>query len=418
MEALYQAGLAITSAQTHHDVLRTIIQQIVELVGMEGCGIYRWDEESDRLVTELFLDKRDENWTARAPHGTTYLLSKRPTLRRVIMEQALIALQVDQAQSDPMERRWMTQGGFKSCLLLPLVVRERSIGILGLTESRWPRDFSTHDIRLARGLAAQAAVAMENARLHQEKVARMESELELAQRIQYNLLPQHAPLVPGLDIAARTVAARHVGGDFYRYLNLPEGRFGLAIGDVSGKGVPSALFMAMTLTAIDTQTHQQTQPGALLTDLNQVLYPQMRLSRMNTGLLVAVFEPNGIGMHVANAGMIAPLVRGGKSAAWLDVAGLPVGVMADATYQSHQVRLKGGSLIIFASDGIVEAMNRQGDLFGFERLQHAVETVAVADAETTLEAIWDLVSQHIGDAPPHDDMTLIVTRTHSNPSKL
>lgn len=414
MEALYQAGLAITSAQTNQEVLRTIIRQIVELVGVEGCGIYRWDEESEILVTELFLDKQDEAWFERVPHGTTYALNKRPTLRRILIEQSSILLQVDAPEIDSIERRWMSQGNFKSCLLLPLLVRDHSIGLLGLTESRWRREFSSHDIRMARGLAAQAAVAMENARLQREKLTRIESELELAQRIQYNLLPQQAPQTPGLEIAARYLAARHVGGDFYRYLTFPDGRFGLAIGDVSGKGVPSALFMAMTLTAIDTQVHHNSTPGGLLTDLNRILYPRMRLNRMNTGLLVAIFEPEGQRMRVANAGMIAPLLANEGQATWLDVAGLPVGVMPDTIYRGQDIQLGDESTLVFASDGIVEAMNKDGAIFGFERLQAAVEAMPTHEPHTVLESIWEMVSRHIGDAPPHDDMTLIVTRTRQN----
>jgi serine phosphatase RsbU (regulator of sigma subunit) len=411
MEALYQAGLAITSAQTTQEVLRTIIRQIVDLVGVEGCGIYRWEEDREVLATELFLDKHGDTWLERVPHGTTYALNKRPALQRVLTQQALACLQVDQPDTDPIELRWMTQGNFKTCLLLPLLVRDRSIGLLSLTESRWRREFSSHDIRMAQGLAAQAAVALENARLHQDKLSRIESELELAQRIQYNLLPQYTPQVPGLEIAARSLAARQVGGDFYRYLTFPDGRFGLAIGDVSGKGVPSALFMAMTLTAMDTQIHHRTTPDLLLTDLNQLLHPRMRLNRMNTGLLVATFEPSMGQMHIANAGMIAPLVVCEGRATWLDVAGLPIGVIPDTTYHGQKVVLGPEALLVFASDGIIEAMNRRGILFGFERLQHTIETLNKHDPHTVLEGVWEAVSQHIDDAPPHDDMTLIITRT-------
>jgi serine phosphatase RsbU (regulator of sigma subunit) len=413
MEALYRAGLAITSAQPGQEVLRAIVQQIVELVGVEGCAICRWGPGSDGLVTELFLDKREDGWQEHTRPGTLGRLNERPTLRRVLVEQALVLLQDDGERVDPAERRWMAQEGIKSRLILPLVVRERSIGLLELTESRWRRNFTDRDLRIARGLAAQAALAMENARLHREELARVEGEMELAHRIQVSLLPQQAPRVSGLEFAARSLPARQVGGDFYRYLTLPGGRFGLVLGDVSGKGVPGALFMAMTITALDSQVTSCSTPADLLSCLNQALYPRLQTSRMNVGLLAAFFEPAGDGMQVSNAGMLYPLVVSGDSSWWLDVAGLPLGSLAAVNYAGREVALSDGALVVLASDGIVEAMNSQGELFGFDRLQAIVGAMRGDDPEIILEGVWQAASQHIGDAEPHDDMTLIVVRRHT-----
>jgi PAS domain S-box-containing protein len=413
MEALYRAGLAITSAQTSQEVLRTIVEQIVALVGVEGCAIYRWHEDSKALVIELFLDKRGDDWQELAPPGTVFRLSERPTLRRVLLEGSLISLQDDDQRVDPRERDWMAKEHIKSRLVLPLIVRDRSIGLLELTESRWRRSFTDHDIRIARGLAAQAAVAMENARLQQEKLAQMEREMELAHHIQVSLLPQQAPHVPGLEIAARSVPARQVGGDFYRYMTLPDGRLGLVIGDVSGKGVPAALFMAMTITAIDAQVHEHATPGDLLGQLNQMLYPRVQPSHTIVGLLVALFEPKSNRVQVSNAGMIHPLVVGETNPYWLEVSGLPVGALPAVNYASREVSLGDKATIIFASDGVVEAMDAQGQLFGFERLQRVVEALGEEDdPQTVLEGIWEAVSHHVRNAEPHDDMTLIVVRTN------
>lgn len=411
MEALYRAGIAITSAQTVQDVLRAIIEQIVELVGVESCAIYRCGGERNDLITELSLDRKGDEWKEHAPPGTLAGLAGRPTLRRVLTQQSVVSLQEDEESTDPQEKLIMKNEGIKSRLILPLVLRDRSVGILELAESRHRRNFTAHDIRISQGLAMQAVVSIENARLHLEKLEQMENELELAQRIQYSLLPQQAPQVAGLEIAARSIAARQVGGDFYRYLPLSDGRFGLAIGDVSGKGVPSALFMAMTITAIDTQIHKHTTPNDLLDKLNSVLYPQMRNSHMNTGLLVAIFEKDRGIMHISNAGMIAPLVTNGDAPTWLDVSGLPIGAIPLIHHKRKDVPLGDGTTIVFASDGIVEAMNNRGELFGFERVQGIVGEMRGEKPDVVLEGIWHAVSEHIGETDPHDDMTLIVVRS-------
>lgn len=241
----------------------------------------------------------------------------------------------------------------------------------------------------------------------------MERDLELAHRIQVSLLPQEAPWVPGLEIAARSIPAQQVGGDFYRYLLLPDGRFGLAIGDVSGKGVPSALLMAMVATAIDTRSHEHLTAGGLLSHLNRSIYSRMRDSNMNVALLVAIFNTSEGYMQVSNAGMITPLVVNESGSHWPEVSGLPIGVLPSINYGGRNAPLGDEAIIVFISDGIVEAMNERGELFGFERLQSTVERIAGYDPEAVLEGIWQAVSEHVGQAEPHDDMTVVVVRARS-----
>jgi sigma-B regulation protein RsbU (phosphoserine phosphatase) len=417
MEALYQSGLAITSAQSSQQVLRTIVEQIVGLSEVEGCAIYRWHEDSQTLATELFLDRQGDEWHQRVPPGTLLRLSQRPTLQRVLLQASPACLQDNDEGMDTNECAWMVREHIKSRLILPLVVRGRSIGLLELTESRWRRNFTEHDIRMARGLAAQAAVAMENARLQQEKLAGLEREMELAHRIQVSLLPQQAPQVPGLAIAARSVPARQVGGDFYRYLTLPDGRFGLVIGDVSGKGAPAALLMAMTITAIDTQLHGDVGPADLLTRLNQALYPRLQPSRTIVGLLAAIFDPRRRCLQVSNAGMIDPLIVDEANLYWLEVSGLPVGALPAFNYSGREVSLGDQATLILASDGIVEAMNTDGELFGFERLGQAVEALGEKNnPHILLDGIWEAVSRHVANAEAHDDMTLMVVRLQASGS--
>jgi PAS domain S-box-containing protein len=411
MEALYQSGLAITSARSSQQVLSTIVEQIVELAEVEGCAIYRWHEDSQTLAIELFLNKQGDDWQQPVPPGTLLRLSQRPALQRVLLSASPVCLQDNDEGIDDSERTWMAREHIKSRLILPLVVRGRSMGLLELTESRWRRNFTGNDIRMAQGLAAQAAVAMENARLQQEKLAGLEREMEFAHRIQVSLLPPQAPRVLGLAIAARSVPARQVGGDFYRYMSLPDGRFGLVIGDVSGKGVPAALLMAMTITAIDSQLHEDVGPADLLTRLNQVLCPRLQPSRTIVGLLVALFDPRRRCLQISNAGMIDPLIVDKANPYWLEVSGLPIGALPAFDYTCREVSLSDQATLILASDGIVEAMDANSELFGFERLEQVVEALREEDdPHRLLDGIWETVSRHVGNAEAHDDMTLMIVR--------
>ena len=289
MEALYQAGLVITSSLSQEDVLKTIIEQIVDLTLFESCIIGRWDERHQAEVIELYMQKTGESWVEIEPPGTVYPLSNRPLVTEALTQRKMRVIRLDDDSLSTAEQAWMSQTDTKLRLIIPLIVRSNSIGVLELITTQANMNVTPHVSRITQGLAAQAAIALENARLHESEIKRIEQEMDLAHRIQVSLLPHETPQIPGMTIAARTTSARMVGGDFYRYLTLSEDRFGVVVGDVSGKGVPSALYMAMTITAMDTQVRQKTEPGDMLQQLNSVLYPRMHANRMNTGFAGCYF---------------------------------------------------------------------------------------------------------------------------------
>jgi serine phosphatase RsbU (regulator of sigma subunit)/CheY-like chemotaxis protein len=412
MEALYQAGLVITSSLSQEDVLKTILEQIVDLTLFESCIIGRWDERREAEVIELYMQKTAQGWIEIEPPGTVYPLSKRPLVAEALTQRKMRVIRLNDDGLSPAEQAWMTQTEAKLRLIIPLIVRSNSIGVLELITTKSNLNVTPHVSRITQGLAAQAAIALENARLHESEIKRIEHELDLAHRIQVSLLPHETPQIPGMTIAARTASARMVGGDFYRYLSLPNGHFGVVVGDVSGKGVPSALYMAMTITAMDTQIRQQGAPGEMLQQLNAVLYPRMHANRMNTALLVTIFNSSKSRLQVANAGMIAPLIRQQQAFDWLDVSGLPLGATMQTSYKSSSIALATHSTIILASDGLIEAQNQAKELFGFDRFQASAQRLTdVTSSQQILDNIWNDVTEHIGDAEQNDDMTLVVIQT-------
>ncbi len=257
---------------------------------------------------------------------------------------------------------------------------------------------------------------------------RLQGELALARRIQRSLLP---PTAPGWaeppDIRCYTNPASAVGGDFYTYDHLTDDSYIIAVGDVSGKGMPAAMLMAISVASFHSATGRASGPNDLLVQLDQMIAPYTHSTHQNCALVYALVgksEPpdrtNGCSsddgtytLCVANAGCITPLIRrNGGSVEWVDVGGIPLGVGLGSLsgYQEASCCLARGDLVVMTSDGVVEATSKQHGLFGFERLERAVSTGPTGSAEAMLEYLRNEVASFVGGQEQHDDITIVVIR--------
>ncbi len=267
----------------------------------------------------------------------------------------------------------------------------------------------------------------------QELTDRLQEELTMAQKIQQSLLPTGRPPWSGLDLVCHSVPAREVGGDFYAYHAFssppspsPEGtkrreRFAIAVGDVSGKGMPAALLMAASLTALQSIISRAADPSDLLCELDLALEPYTKTTLQNCALCYAEITPPahrprkdkaGL-LRVANAGCVTPLIcRTDGTVEWVEVGGLPLGVGMGARsgYTEATFSLYPGDLVIFTSDGVIEAMNAAGELFSFERLEQAVATGPQTSAAAMLAHLRAEVAAFTGEIEPHDDLTIVVVQ--------
>jgi serine phosphatase RsbU (regulator of sigma subunit) len=241
---------------------------------------------------------------------------------------------------------------------------------------------------------------------------RLRRGLALARDIQIGLLPDRPPWsADDLAVYGRSIPAYEVGGDFYSYLALPEGRAAIAIGDISGKGVGAALLMALTSSAVESQGREIEHPAKVLTALNNLLAPRLRANHMNAALLFAVFDPHSQTLRVANAGMISPVLVSSQGSQYVEAGGLPLGSFAGAIYQEVSVELHHGDTVLLVSDGVVEAHNAQGELFSFERLEATIAEAAVpGDVRALVELVIERVQVFMGDAEQHDDITIVAVR--------
>jgi serine phosphatase RsbU (regulator of sigma subunit) len=251
---------------------------------------------------------------------------------------------------------------------------------------------------------------------------RLRSGLILARDIQHGLLPTTPPWHSELlSVYGRSLPANEVGGDFYSYMVLLDGRAAVAVGDISGKGVAAALLMALTSSTLESQVHFLDHPSEMLQMLHTALSPRLQANQMNAAILVAVFNADARAVTLANAGMIAPLlVRHASthetSCSFVDVGGLPIGTPLSCTYQEVTVPLMPGDTLLLFSDGIVEAHDGFGQLFGFERLEALVNMLPPElEVDELVEQIINTVLDFVGSAEPHDDITIIALRPVAQP---
>ena len=239
---------------------------------------------------------------------------------------------------------------------------------------------------------------------------RVQSELAIAREIQLSLLPSTTPQMRCLEIAGTSLPAQEVGGDLFAYHPLGQGRLVVAVGDVSGKGIPAALLMAFSLSTFELLADEHADQGALLTACNRALAPRLLQSSMQTGFLTMLLDAPRRRAYVANAGMITPLLYRGGRVAYIDSYGLPLGAEADTAYHQRTVALEPGDQILIVSDGIVEAMNRGREMWDFARLEQLMARCGGEHPQVLIDAILEDVRQFTADAPPHDDMTLVSLR--------
>jgi tetratricopeptide (TPR) repeat protein len=247
------------------------------------------------------------------------------------------------------------------------------------------------------------------------------TELEIARRMQLSLLPELPPVMPDLDIAALVLPASEIGGDFVGYF--PRGadpaasvqrQLGVAVGDISGKGLSAALLLSGTVVALNTVAAGGAAPTRVADALHTAMLPYTSRSRMTIAFCYTLLtqQKNGWWLRSTGAGAIPPLLRRANGEIiWLETIGFPLGAFAGAHYNEIETVLVPGDLLLMLSDGIVEAMNRQREMFGFERLAHTLANIGPdADAHRALIRVVEAVRQHCGTIEPQDDITLVVVR--------
>jgi serine phosphatase RsbU (regulator of sigma subunit) len=322
-------------------------------------------------------------------------------------------VQVEKLDLDSPALRKMKAADVK--LVVPLVSQGELIGLLNLGPRLSQQEYSADDRKLLSDLASQTAPAVRVAQLvrQQQQEAqereRIEQELKVARLIQQTLLPKALPELPGYDVAAYYQPAREVGGDFYDFVDLEDGRLGLVVGDVTDKGVPAALVMATTRTMLRAAAQRLFSPGEVLQRVNDVLVTDIPPNMFVT-CLYAVLDPESGRLVYANAGHDLPYRRRagrGRGAEELRATGMPLGLMPGMGYEEKEIELGKGESVLFYSDGLVEAHDERREMFGFPRLQGLVGAHR-SGGSSLIGLLLSELTRFVGDGwEQEDDITLV-----------
>jgi sigma-B regulation protein RsbU (phosphoserine phosphatase) len=401
LHLLNEISRELSSVLVLNELLRKIGAHTKRLIDYHRFSIMLLDEQSQSFnaVISLRQDERQpDKCSVQAGQG---IVGAAAHLRQTVV--------VPDVSKEP--RYIMVNPETRSEMVVPLIYHDKVIGVVDL-ESPQPGYFTEEHVRIFSTLAPQIAVAIENARLYERVVrseARMERDLERAREIQLHLMPALCPVIPGLEVCARFQPARELGGDLYDFLNYGRDRHVLAIGDVSGKGAPAALYGAMASGILRSLAPQRLSPPEMLKRLNVMLL-ERRIEGHFITLTYAIWEPKIRTLHVANAGMPLPiLVRRGHSKP-IRAEGIPLGLLDHAEYQETAVTLEKGDLLAMYSDGLQEAADPQHEEFGTRRMEKVLREHAHKPIGEILETLFTELARFEQGHPRRDDQTLLLFR--------
>ena len=305
----------------------------------------------------------------------------------------------------------------RSELVIPMLIKDRCIGVFDL-ESPELNAFTKEHKELLTLLASQAAVAIENARLYEEvsrREERIEKELRFAQRVQLALMPSEPPLLRYAEVAGRFEPARELGGDLHDFLVPTEHSLVVAVGDVSGKGAPAALYGAFAAELVRSRTlrHRYTPDrfsvSGVLQSMNTILY-ERQLEEYYCTLCYALFDFTHRVLTISNSGLPYPIHCSGDDCTQIELPGVPLGLFPGITYDEISLPLKDGDVFVFCTDGIFETENDQQMEWGIDRVRALVRAHRDESARAIVTAIFDATTAFRGAPPQDDDMTAVVVK--------
>lgn len=401
------------------ELINYLVQEVRELLQVDACAVLLPGYDPNYLCF-----RAASGWRSNPVANRFRVPADISTSGQVMRTQQAIVVDdtlkyeppEDQAAQDMIA--WLQGEGFRSAAIVPLVAEGESIGTL-VIDTREPREFSKNDLRLLQLMANQAAIAIEKARLHEEELRRqrIEEELAVGRKIQLSMLPKTVPTIDGWEFAAVYEAARQVGGDFYDFFTLPgeRPRWGVVIADVSDKGVPAALFMALSRTTIRNTALRGHPPAEALAWANRYIQEDSQADLFIT-VFYAELDPQSSHVTYSNAGHNWPLWWHAATAEFEELSehGIVLGVLADVELEQRTITVAPGDVLVLYTDGVTEAINDDEEEFGRERLRAAVADCLrdhpEARAQDVLRSVLTAVDAFTGDRVQYDDITLCIIK--------
>ena len=413
-ERIYQITTLVAGRFTLQEVLDKLAEAAVRITGLKACSIRLLDEEAGDLVMRSTYGLSEEY------RNKGVVTKDDPVIKAAFAGEAVV---LDDMQDD--DRVSFKDSTIKEGLVGQLTVamkfRDKPIGVLRLYSGK-PVHFEDDDIDLARAIGSQCAVAITNAKLYAEAIeaTRITEQVRLAGHIQRRMIPEKAPQIQGLDIAAIYIPCFDVGGDFYDFLRLGENKIGIAIADVIGKGIPAAIMTSSFRGALRAYSECDCRSEALLETVRRL--NKMACEECQGGEFVSLFygivDNDKRTFTYCNCGHEPPVLLRNGQITDLNKGGLVLGVLPRAEYQSETVQLKDNDCLLFYTDGLIDASNFDGDTWGRDRLLETFNHCKPSSAEQVIKNVLAYRRRFVGLAQQVDDTSMVVVKVTKPPDSL
>jgi len=428
---LHGLGEAFSETIRPHDLHRLIVEGATRILDAHGGALYMADRTGTKL-TPAFISKGCPPLVDVPPHilqqaaATPVALESYLRLHSVALGDGVIgrvwqtgeAVCLNEFSEAPeLAKLRGTAFGTASVMIASLLYGKQNMGVLALGNGPMDASFSQSDFVVFKSIAEQSAFALYNAIIYSEanEKKRLDHDLEIARDIQRVLLPAEPPSVNGFEISGINVPARQVSGDYFDYIKVDEERLGVAIADVSGKGVPASLIMAICRSVLRSQAAQNPSPADVLRKVNRQLYPDIK-EDMFISMAYLILDHARNGVTLARAGHDAPLLykRVSQTVTPLKPPGMVVGIdsgnVFDRITGDFPVPLERDDCLVLYTDGVTEALDTDGNEFGVERTVQSVRASADNGAQAIVARLIDDLRNFVGSHPQNDDITLIAIR--------
>ncbi len=405
LSALNEIATAITSTQTLEQIVDLIVRKCVKHIKVEQGAVMLLDEKDQNKPFHTMIRKQDSlsnilPFRMDAQLTGWMLKNRNPLIINDLASDSRFKFMVD------------INFPIRSLLSVPMIVKGKMIGLLTVFNKKAEAGFTIGDQRLLGIIAAQSAHVIENARLYQGEQAliRLQEEMRLAYEIQVDLLPKSQPVLPGYQIAGKSIPAKDVGGDYFDFIPSGDNRLAFCLGDISGKGIPAALLMANLQATLRGQTLLGNDCKDCVSFANEMLYHNSAPNKFAT-LFYGIIDSSKNELSYCNGGHNNPFYfsRDNKLTP-LDKGGLIVGIMPDVPYEEETIPFNSGDLLVIYSDGITEAMDNAEEEFGEQRLIDLILQNRNESPLNLIEIIIKKIQEFSGNHSQMDDITLVIIK--------
>jgi sigma-B regulation protein RsbU (phosphoserine phosphatase) len=404
---LNEINLHFASSIDLSEILHTVFHNILNVIQAEAGSIFLFDDyQTDALVCRICQGPKD-------------ITGLRIPIEKGIVGHVARTGEIDVTENvktrDIHDRDIDKKTGFmtRSMVSVPLAYKDHILGVIQVINKKDDQQFSQTDITLLQSLSSGAALAIQNAQYARSLVQqeRIRSELLIAHQIQQGILPESFPGHPGIHFEAANLPAKHVGGDFYDYFEIGNGRFAFFIGDVCGKGIPAAIFMASSRSTIRSQVLANPHPASVLPLANRLIGLDAK-NKLFVTVFYGVYDVDTHILRYTNAGHVPAFLfrpSTGRCASLYN-ANLPLGIFLEGTFLDAEFQLEKDDVVVLYTDGITEALNANEVLFGAERLVEIILKYGTRSPQELLEIILERVKEFSEGQEQRDDITVMIVK--------